>query len=492
MNSVKHKKHLNAKGLLLGVAVFWGMVSMTTVWADIPAQAPLFISTSLGPNILFILDDSDSMNEAYLPESVATMTWTDAAGNDNGVLDGAALSAAVNTLYYDPTITYVPPVYADGTPFPNAQFTAAMMDGYGLFESPVNSATVNLATSYQPSWSDLTAGGVFTSYYGAGLAPAPQPAYYYVLKAGCSNIYFGDQAVDSSGNGIGDSSVCYDKIVVSATSAPSGVDGYTNFANWYSYYRNRIMMAKAGISRAFAQLGSTPRVGYGRLSMIPQPGYPPPPLHNIDGVTMTTVERGVRAFSGADRKAFFYWLFAIQPTGLTPSRLALDAAGQYYSSEGTSGPWSSTPGNDGSNSKDGALLACRQSYTVFMTDGYWNDNGFTGTAHGNNDGTPGTTITGPPTITEPGGATFTYSPTSPFTDSYSNTLADIAMYYWKNDLCPLHILNEVPTSTLDPAFWQHMVTYGIGLGVPPAIDPVAAFSAIGTGAAITRCETGVE
>jgi len=58
------------------------------------------------------------------------------------------------------------------------------------------------------------------------------------------------------------------------------------------------------------------------------------------------------------------------------------------------------------------------------------------------------------------------------------------MYYWKNDLAP-NLANNVPTTPLDPAFWQHMVTFGVGLGVPTQVDPDEAFAAITTGAAIT-------
>ena len=38
------------------------------------------------------------------------------------------------------------------------------------------------------------------------------------------------------------------------------------------------------------------------------------------------------------------------------------------------------------------------------------------------------------------------------------------MQYWKNDL-RTDLLNKVPTNASDPAFWQHMVTFTVGLGV---------------------------
>ena len=445
---LKYKKHLNPKGLLLGVAVAWGMASMAAVLADIPAQAPLFTATGVGPNILFILDDSGSMDESYLPESLSH--YGDGSG---GLIDGPALSAAVNTIYFNPAITYTPPVYADGTSFPNAVFTAAWNDGYGSFESPVNLTTVDLSSAFQPSWGQ--GGFPFSSNVAKnndndGNVIA-QPAYYYSLKSKCT-----------AANDIYTKDSCYEKKNV------EGDDKQRNFANWYSYYRTRLMMAKAGISRAFAQLGTTPRVGYGRISIETS--------STVDGVSVNTVERGVRAFSGADRSAFFRWLFAIPPANDTPSRRALDSAGLYYSNQGSTGPWSSTPGSDG------ALLACRQSYTVFMTDGYWNGaEAGTTAAQANNDGVPPSGNRAAAPISGPGNP--------PFADAYSNTLADVAMYYWARDLCP-SIDNQVPTSTLDPAFWQHIVTYGIGLGVPTAIDPAAAFAAIAPGTAIVWPDPG--
>jgi type IV pilus assembly protein PilY1 len=48
------------------------------------------------------------------------------------------------------------------------------------------------------------------------------------------------------------------------------------------------------------------------------------------------------------------------------------------------------------------------------------------------------------------------------------------MKYWKSDLRS-DMLNEVPTSTADPAFWQHMTTFTLGLGfTPTGITPSTA------------------
>ena len=64
---------------------------------------------------------------------------------------------------------------------------------------------------------------------------------------------------------------------------------------------------------------------------------------------------------------------------------ALDRAGQYFQRADTAGPWSTNPGTNthpitaaGTNSSH---VACRRSYTVYMTDGFWNDTGFSITSY---------------------------------------------------------------------------------------------------------------
>ena len=65
-------------------------------------------------------------------------------------------------------------------------------------------------------------------------------------------------------------------------------------------------------------------------------------------------------------------------------------------------------------------------------------------------------------------------------DGYGNspTLGDVAHYYYQNDLRS-NLTNNVPTSNADTANWQHMVTFGLSIGLrgnmaitnpPPAPD----------------------
>ena len=39
-----------------------------------------------------------------------------------------------------------------------------------------------------------------------------------------------------------------------------------NFANWFSYYRSRVLTARAGSGRAFSKQGTAMRVGFGAIN----------------------------------------------------------------------------------------------------------------------------------------------------------------------------------------------------------------------------------
>ena len=94
------------------------------------------------------------------------------------------------------------------------------------------------------------------------------------------------------------------------------------------------------------------------------------------------------------------------------------------------------------------MLTCRQNYAILTTDGYWNsDSGYT--AVGNADVKTNKDVDG-------------NAPQYP--DTYTDTLADVAYQYWRTDLRTT-MANNVLTSTSDPADWQHMVTFGVSIGL---------------------------
>ena len=242
-----------------------------------------------------------------------------------------------------------------------------------------------------------------------------------------------------------------------------------NFANWYTYYRNRNMLARGAMMEAFgavaapAAAASAPfRVGFGRLNKGSA---------SVDGVSTGVIESntatygggGVRAFTQTRKTQLFKWLEDLPANGGTPLPTALDAIGTYYSRTDNRGPYTDDPSvaNVVANNK-----TCRRSYQLMVTDGYWNG----APSVGDQDSTAGTTI---------GSYTF-QSNTKPYADGVSNTLADVAMKYWKNDLQP-GMANNVKAGSDDPSFWQNMTNYMVGLGVRGNLDPNSDLPALRNG-----------
>lgn len=464
-------------------------LSLSTAQAVEIAQSPLFVTNTADPNILFILDDSGSMRWGFAPDELVddisiefsgAWQYTDDesecpgrgeyAGVDTCYFspDGrrAAVSSTTNPLYYDPSKVYPPPMRGDGTRYPNSQYTNAWTDGY---DSDNNDAlTVNLSDNYR---------AIMDPYYRKlGYCSGTKKTYHYGTY--CNNgewsyhsgFVIGAETNNASGNsgasafyynfegGEGCSSAPYPDSCFSSAKSPSTDVEKQNFANWFSYYRNRQLLSRAGITDAFIDQSENMRVGYGSL--------------DADG----TIVRGVKPFSGADRTAFFNWLQSADAPGATPLRGALQDAGEYYSRASTEAdnPWRTNT----ESQADPEYVECRQSFTILMTDGYWNDDDVKLESVGNQDGADGETITGP------SGRSYKYTAVDPFKDSASDTLADVAMKFWKNDLQP-GIANRVPTTEQNPAFWQHMNTYGVGLGVTGTINPQTAFDAISSESAVT-------
>ena len=414
------------------------------------SQIPLFIIGGVNPNLMFILDDSGSMTWGFMPDELdEALTYGNSdryVGNCDGYywfdnqwvcsLDTNGrkyiASARLNNQYFDPEKVYTPPPQADGGRFPDIDFNSAPEDGYDS-----GSDRIDLASDYRAVMDDYYYYGSWgnNNLFGVTVSPNAQSssAFYYEFQetdkdcADAAAVYRDD---------------CYQYTTVSDAQKQ-------NFANWFSYYRTRMMTAKAGVGIAFSRQPEALRVGFGTINQG---------RHNVDGENTGTLRRGVRDFKGSDREEFFRLLYASEPDGSTPLRGALKDVGEYYERRDSQGPWSSTPGQAG-----GSDYACRKSFSVLMTDGYYGGNS---PNVGNSDNEAG------PLITGPGGKSYQYDPSvhTLFDDDQSDTLADVAMDYWKRDL-RTDMENIVGTDKRDPAFWQHMVTYGVGLGVDGSLDP---------------------
>lgn len=151
------------------------------------ATAPLAnaTTTTVLPNLMFLMDNSGSMGQEHTPDWVMEYNmrnapwtydgnWNSPATNQKNCRDSAdddgvintALSAmdmcvigdvpfttsAINSQYYNPEIRYLPGVNADGSSMPSqTDPTAVLLDGYNKHNQTqlgVTGTTINLTTSY--------------------------------------------------------------------------------------------------------------------------------------------------------------------------------------------------------------------------------------------------------------------------------------------------------------------------------------------------------
>ena len=396
------------------------------------SDTPLFTLAGVDPNIVLTMDDSGSMAWSFMPTSVGDHPSSK-----------RAKSASYNKIYYDPKVLYEPPVDEDGSSLGHSSFTAAWDDGFN--KSGSGSCTRNLSNDYRPSWGGINQNHCGSSnssdgFYNRYASSSVEAAYYYLYDeslSGCNNTVTDDD--------------CYRKVQVSATSGQGDtVDERENFANWYSYYRKRFYVTKTAATLAFDRFNSNIRVGYQR----------------INNSTLT----GVLAFSGTRRENFFDWLHDLPASGGTPLLTAMDKVGDYFED---ANPYRDDPSDSSSTER-----SCRQNFHIMMTDGEWNSGAPSG--FGNVDNSNQTILANDYGVTG-------YVPRAPYKDGNSTYLADIAFRYWQKDLRPGDT-NNVPVNISDlstdvdgdgdvdnndifwnpkndPADWQHMVNFMIGLGV---------------------------
>ncbi len=520
--NAKHSHLSRAKRFLRGLLgaglAVWLSGLPFAAHAAVPVdQSPLIIQQPIAPNIVLMLDDSGSMNSDYMPD------WGYIPDTS---VDGLRYYAN-NGTYYNPNLIYTPPPKADGSDYPQSpgldqafrdgftdQSTSHLVDitqyygSYRYFEQMTSSAPTTYppvlgcqpgdslstdpnhsgqcehasSTSYtyykphgsrwnpycdagdQLVWDRHTRKYVCVhasntySYYAPNTQTCPQGGNYDDSQGLCvqtttTTVNVFTYTTPKSGGGyqrhyVGKTQLdC--QVALSVDS--SGTCDYSlatrlSVANWFSYYRTRIEMAKSGLMNSFSDLGPNFRVGFGSINGR-NDGNLPSATSTYNNKKIAQVQPFGDGSAGSQKADFWTWLAGIEPNNSTPLRLSLDAVGKYYES---AQPWQTS-------SSDSTEIACRQSYTIITTDGFWNGGS---PSVGNVDGADGSKLTGP------NGQAFTYKALPPYSDDQSDTLADVAMKYWGTDL-RTSVSNEVPPSSDDPAFWQHMSTFTLGLGFAP-------------------------
>jgi type IV pilus assembly protein PilY1 len=523
-------------GAWMVIAVFGtnSVLAGTNVLADSPLVTGL--SKSVKPNVMFILDDSTSMDGEFMPEYIpgTTTSLTTKSGSN------CYKNFGFNTLSYNPNKTYTPPVNADGSLRPAGNIATAWDDGFaqtgsvnlaptnntGLITVPggpfvigTSNPITTLSTSNKKvtvTIGSYTVGGhvlgvgdlvTFTNVDGSGspkkIGGIPITAFNgqtYAITGftagGKINLTISGSpnnatSLSSGGGGAVTLSYQYSGVVSTtpnpaadyyeytanvspntSTSPPNtcvanasytkrnpAADTYmtrtvaqelTNYANWYSYYRNRLLMMKTASGRAFSALTDKYRVGFTATSE--------------SGTSNKFL--GVKAFDATQRQDWYDELYTMGNLKAgTPLRGALSKAGRYFAGK-------LVTGND-----DPVQYSCQQNYAILATDGFWNMYFESSSPKYGPYREDNSTLVGD----QDSGATVP----RPYKDSLakSNTLADVAYYYYNTDLRTSGTggltdegtnidvtANNVPTTASDPASHQHMTTYTMGLGLADVLS----------------------
>lgn len=470
---------------------------------------PVGDTSSVPPNILYILDSSGSMQRDYVPDSPP---WARGATDfDSDPWDlGAAGQTQVghksfycNQLAFNPNIKYTPP-YSPNTPAYSdmTSFTAARLDGYGT----ENATSVDLSQTIA-----INGQNFFRTYYYEYTGPKdvngnPNPPFLN----GAADARCLERVTATAGSSGGRPTATSTNFTLREISPVIPGGGITevqkNYLNWFSYYRYRMTMMKTATGETFKNMDAKLRFGFFNL-------YATPAI--LRSATDNPRFLPVNPYGDTQKKSFYTKLYATAASGGTPLREALSGAGLYFA-----GKYGSSTDPMLKN-KDGGR--CQKNFTILTTDGYWTASSSTnpicgsscdtaanqgtrdlsttvtgtnasgGNQVGNRDGTTGTTL---PTAVNGGygdrdDATsdgtinmLRKTPNQPgdtligagIVDhlNRSNTLADVAMYYYAT---PLRGSVESNGGTGDNFNWdvdlytpglphfQNMRTYTVGLGV---------------------------
>lgn len=444
------------------------------------AQEPLHLGATVSPNFIMAIDDSGSMTfQTLLAGSDGEGCWknnsffTGTALNTDGSCEyyyvlpgqrvnnyhgippfdqfGFARSPDVNPSYFNPDKTYDPWINDQLASYGNASVTDTKIDPRGtatvkLFESNFSTSFNNLflvrdgmnipsGVRFQAcsewdgsnceDWDTYTSTGYAWQWGAQRIAIEHTPAVVY-LKANRTISGYSAPVRIAGACGTGCDLYRY---------VPTSAEAKQNFANWFSYYGNRNRAMVAGLTRSLVDVSNL-RVGYftinsgrrtyqcGKNTCTAFDNYQPVSMLDVNNV--------------AEKKQLMTQVLGLPASGGTPNRHAVGHIGSQF------------------NTNTNIIQhACQKNAGMLFTDGFSNSGGPTG--FGNADQNMG----------------------APFSDSHSDTLADLATHYYSTTLrSGAFTTGKVPPS--NPAVCEsgtaqekkaadcntnlHMNFYGVTLG----------------------------
>jgi type IV pilus assembly protein PilY1 len=312
----------------------------------------------------------------------------------------------VNVMYYNPGSTYSPWPDYPGKTFSDAHINTPAPD-------PVKtSGLTNLdldATSFTVSMEDGTNLDVKHAHYFVEHDDGINKTVWLVVIDGTIPAIKYYRVTQFGGSGYLEKV----KKVREETPPPEIVTTRTylqerqNFANWFTYHRRRAYVAKSAIARVLNNLRGV-RVG----------------ILGLNGTIIVPLKPlGVWKDGNYDdqRDDLLAELYAYDSDGGTPLREALNDVGKYYKDNSTKlkhYKGGEAEGDDPPYYSETDGGACQQSFTIVMTDGYYSTTSGLGAKNADGDDS-----------TDWDGDEFGF-----YTDDLSETLADVAMKYYEDDL----------------------------------------------------------
>ena len=355
------------------------------------SNTPLATTSDISakPNVMFILDDSGSMSADYMPDDMSDRT---AYGFK---------STQCNGIAYNPSYDYsaTRPLNSDGTAYPPASFSAAPTDGFQVtvtnsknLSTPVSIGTgartftvisgtstsfaagnrvgiVNTANDTQwmvgtvTSWNRPTLVVNVTGMAGGG---SPTATWKVGVQTNVTNLdgstyydYTGSKpamgwkydinGLDTANDG-GFANECQLQSPASAPFRTVTVNTDSTeaqrYADWYAYYRTRVLMMRSAVGRAFSPIDGKYRVGFTTISST--------------SAAPSSKFLATGAFENTQKTSFYSNLYKADTGGYTPLRGALSKVGRYFANKAPD------------QTTDPMEYACQRNYSILSTDGYWN------------------------------------------------------------------------------------------------------------------------
>jgi len=408
------------------------------------SQTPLFLQQRVQPNIMLLLDDSSSMDEEVLLSSSAGCEYNcylDFTPRSN-VDKKLKLCPGYNKLMYDPSKTYTPWVGKDrhGNTYQNSNVLAAQENPFLASTNRNCSAGRNFPHHNNRSC-NLT----------SDMGPDGRGAYYYPW-------------IDENSNGEYDDGECStddaSRVWVSrldANSSDGNNNSQQNFANWFSYYRKREYVMKRALSEIISE--SQERVGMATINqstLLTDASRDASEEVGLEVANIDDISIPIDPAAVTNKQRLLRNLFRVTSAGSTPLRKGLVNVGRYFETGNSVGEdlFGFTPTNGSPILPASEGGECQQNFAIALSDGHWN---------------------GPtPNIGNADGNSTNLYDGQSYADGYSNTLADVAMHYYKRDLDGT-LPNKVPSIPLFPGDSkddnpaQHLVTFTVAFGLSGAI-----------------------